>query len=584
MKNILRYFTKVTVIFGLVATTVNALKIDNDLGGKNEVILMAKHFTDSNISAEKYMDKMKGGWIGQIVGVCWGQPVEFHYCGSIMPNEDMPKWTPDMVNQAFGQDDLYVEMTFLHSMEKHGINVSMRQAGIDFANSRYSLAHANLYGRGNLRKGIAPPDSGHPEFTAHSDDIDYQIESDFSGLIAPGMPNVAIKLGDKFGHLMNYGDGVYGGMFVGGMYSAAFFENDIEKIIKAGLACIPEKSQYHEAISDVIKWYHKNPNDWKKSWKLIQKKYLHNPNYRRSSCNRESWKKNGELFDIDAKINGAYIVMGLLYGNRNIEKTALIAAQCGQDSDCNPSSAVGVLGTIYGFKALPEKYKQIDEKTKFSFTDYNFPQLINVCNKLAKKFIVANGGYIETNKKGVVIYNISVKKPKPITLEQSWMPKPITGNRFSKTELAKIIQGNKINLGPFGKNWTVTACGFDCSPGYYKEKLGHKNVLVTHPFDQTTGCVLKRTVTIPKNKKTTLHLVVGHYPDPKADWDLIVKVNTNQKFRKTISSKTTSNDFCSINIDLTDHAGQTVDLELINEPTGWCFEVAYWDVIEIISE
>ncbi|MHC4503282.1 MAG: hypothetical protein ACYTFI_08260 [Planctomycetota bacterium] len=32
---------------------------------------------------------------------------------------------------------------------------------------------------------------------------------DFSGLIAPGMPNVPIEPGEKFGRLMDYGDGMY---------------------------------------------------------------------------------------------------------------------------------------------------------------------------------------------------------------------------------------------------------------------------------------------------------------------------------------------------------------------------------------
>ena len=100
-----------------------------------------------------------------------------------------------MINQ-FGQDDLYVEMTFLQTLERHGLNAPMRQAGIDFANSGYSLWHANRAGRDNLRNGIAPPDSGHPQFNKHADDIDYQIEADFAGLIAPGMPNVAIALGE----------------------------------------------------------------------------------------------------------------------------------------------------------------------------------------------------------------------------------------------------------------------------------------------------------------------------------------------------------------------------------------------------
>ena len=125
---------------------------------------------------------------------------------------------------AFGQDDLYVEMTFLRSMEEHGFDVSIRQAGIDFANSGYPLWCANNAGRVNLRKGIAPPDSGHPQFNKCPNDIDYQIEADFSGLIAPGLPNTVIELGEKFGRLMNYGDGVYAGQFMGAMYAEAFFE------------------------------------------------------------------------------------------------------------------------------------------------------------------------------------------------------------------------------------------------------------------------------------------------------------------------------------------------------------------------
>ena len=53
-------------------------------------------------------------------------------------------------------------MTFLRTLEQYGLDVSIRQAGIDFANSRYPLWCANDAGRKNLRAGIAPPDSGHP--------------------------------------------------------------------------------------------------------------------------------------------------------------------------------------------------------------------------------------------------------------------------------------------------------------------------------------------------------------------------------------------------------------------------------------
>ena len=180
---------------------------------------------ERRLAVAVYRDKMKGAWLGQMAGVGWGQPTEFNWKAQIIPEDKMPPWNPAMINQH-GNDDLYVEMTFLKTLETYGLDVSIRQAGIDFANSGYQLWHANTAGRENLCAGIAPPDSGHPKFNKHADDIDYQIEADFSGLIAPGMPNVAIALGEMFGRLMNYGDGLYGGQFVGGMYAEAFFETD----------------------------------------------------------------------------------------------------------------------------------------------------------------------------------------------------------------------------------------------------------------------------------------------------------------------------------------------------------------------
>ena len=385
------------------------------------------------LSVKDYTDKMKAAWLGQMVGVGWGGPTEFKFKAAVIPEDEMPEWKPELVNQ-FKQDDIYVEMTFLRTMEMHGLNASIRQAGIDFANSGYNLWHANRVGRRNLRNGIAPPDSGHPKFNTHADDIDYQIEADFAGIIAPGMPNIAIELGEKFGRLMNYGDGLYGGQFVAGMYAEAFFEKDIEKIVRAGLKCIPEGSQYHECITDVLNWYKQNLDDWQKTWRLIDEKYQKNTAYRRFSCSPERLD-----FNIDAKINGAYIVMGLLYGKGDPDKTIIISTRCGQDSDCNPSNAGGILFTTIGFSKLPERFKSaLDPDGKFSHTPYNFPKLIEVCEKLVHQAVAQSGGRIEKNPDGEQIFVIPVTEPRPSRLEQCWQPGLIANSKFTKPELEQI--------------------------------------------------------------------------------------------------------------------------------------------------
>jgi hypothetical protein len=532
------------------------------------------------ISVADYVDKMKGGWIGQMAGVGWGGPTEFHARGAILPADQMPQWKPEMINQ-FGQDDIYVEMTFVRTLELYGMGVSIRQAGIDFANSGYPLWHANNAGRTLLRSGVAPPDSGHPKFNKHADDIDYQIESDFSGLIAPGLPNVAIKSGEKFGRLMNYGDGLYGGQLIGGMYAEAFFENDIEKIVEAGLACIPKRSQYYECISDLLRWYRENPNDWEKTWQLIEQKYQDNPDYRRASCDK------GE-FNIDAKINGAYIVMGLLYGKGDPDQTIVISTRCGQDSDCNPSSAAGVLFTTIGYAKLPERFKSaLNPESKFSHTPYSFPTLVKVCEQLANDVVRRAGGKVKRiDGSGEDIFIIPRRKPKPSKLEQCWEPGPTAGSRFTEKEMAQITAtvGRDLStaIEKLAPGWKVAKCGEDMNPGFYEELNGKKNVLMTHPLSQTTACVLSKEVEIPAGRKTKLSLIVGHHPD--GDWTLIVKADGKELFKVPIGKETTKDLWTLVEVDLSQYAGKNTKLELLNQASDWKFEAGYWAKIELVSQ
>ncbi|MHC4423159.1 MAG: ADP-ribosylglycohydrolase family protein, partial [Planctomycetota bacterium] len=127
------------------------------------------------------------------------------------------------------------------------------------------------------------------------------------------------------------------------------FETDMETVVRAGLECIPQGSQYYECVNDVLTWYGANPN-WEDTWQLINNKYHLDPNYRRFSCDTGA-------FNIDAKINGAYVVMGLLYGQGDPNDTITISMRCGQDSDCNPSSAAGILFTSMGYSNVPSRFK-----------------------------------------------------------------------------------------------------------------------------------------------------------------------------------------------------------------------------------
>ena len=251
-----------------------------------------------SISQDDLRDRIEGGWAGQVVGVAYGYPTEFVYNQRLVPEEDMPEWTPDMVANALDQDGLYVEMTFAQVLDDKGLDATTEDFGDLWKNAQYRLWHANLAARRAPKRGVPATLTGTPQHNAHANDIDFQIEADFVGLMTPGIPVAANDLCLRAGRVMNYGDGIYGGMFVSCMYSAAFFEDDPRKVVEAGVACMPPESPYALLINDVLQWSAEHPDDWTKTRELIAEKWD-----KREPC------PNGALraFNIDAKLNGAYI-------------------------------------------------------------------------------------------------------------------------------------------------------------------------------------------------------------------------------------------------------------------------------------
>ena len=39
-----------------------------------------------------------------------------------------------------------------------------------------------------------------------------------------------------------------------------------------------------------------------------------------------------------------------------------------------------------------------------------------------------------------------------------------------------------------------------------------------------------------------------------------------------------------VEVNLSEYAGKEINLELVNQPTGWAFEGGYWAEIKLVSE
>jgi hypothetical protein len=375
-------------------------------------------------------DKIMGGWAGQTIGVTFGGPYEFRFEGSFIQDYEPLLWydgylKKTMIDDPGLYDDLYMDLTFVEVFDKYGLDAPVDSFANAFAHAGYMLWHANQAARYNILNGIKAPQSGFWQNNPHSDDIDYQIESDYAGLMSPGMPNAASAISDKIGHIMNYGDGWYGGIYIGTMYSMAFVSSDIHFIVNEALKAIPIQSTFHQCIADVIRWQKQYPDDWRKTWFELQKKWSSDV-----GCPDGVFSP----FDIDSKLNSAYVTMGLLYGNGDFSKTLEVATRVGQDADCNPSSVGGILGALLGYQKIPAYWKmglKEAEDINFKYTDISLNKVYNISFNHALENIKRNGGEIGEDK---II--IAVQTPKTVRLEQGFTGLvPIDKKDFENSDL-----------------------------------------------------------------------------------------------------------------------------------------------------
>ena len=111
-------------------------------------------------------------------------------------------------------------------------------------------------------------------------------------------------------------------------------------------------------------------------------------------------------------------MIGLLYGQGDFFKTIDISTRCGQDSDCNPASAAGILGTMMGYSNIPERWmknlREVEDMN-FAYTDISLNKTYKMSMDQAMQLIERNGGKIDENE-----VSIKTQKVEPVRFEQSF--------------------------------------------------------------------------------------------------------------------------------------------------------------------
>lgn len=345
------------------------------------------------LSKSELADKIKGGWAGQIIGCTYGGPTEFRYRQKMIPDDVKINWDENrpITTGIFGglYDDLYLDITFMDVFERFGLDAPRIEFQRAVGGSTYELWAANRALRFAWLDGFQRGEPTSWKVNPMYNDIDFQIESDYAGLMSPAMPNVAVKFAEPAGRSINSNDGFYCGAYVAAMYSIAFVSNDMEFVVAEALKVVPAESRTRKMMSDIIEWHKQNPKDWKQTWQKFEDKYV------------KTHDANFGSRDIHAPNNCAYILIGLLYGDGDFEKTIDISMRCGLDSDCNPASAGGILATSLGYSKIPEKFRKPLEKSRdklFMGTSYSPEKVYSTSLKQALAVLEANGADFEGDK------------------------------------------------------------------------------------------------------------------------------------------------------------------------------------------
>ncbi|MDR0832370.1 MAG: ADP-ribosylglycohydrolase family protein [Bacillales bacterium] len=174
------------------------------------------------------------------------------------------------------------------------------------------------------------------------------IENETLGMNAPGMPQLALSLVDKFASNVGYFDPVIWAKYYAVIYSLAYFEDDVYTILEEANKVLPENSWPYRIMQASYSAYEKYPNDFRKAGKELVE-------LRRITHGIDN-------IQTDPAINGAFAILSLLYGNNDYLLTCKIASLLGFDGDCTAAIATSVIGIMKGFKITNPEYQKINEK------------------------------------------------------------------------------------------------------------------------------------------------------------------------------------------------------------------------------
>lgn len=335
------------------------------------------------LDRDEVLRKLHGGLLGRVCGCILGKPYEgfmkadievwgratgnwpmadYLHAPSAAQQEEIDarahrkelgwavNWTREKLTKAVEDDDLNYTIAGYDIVRRYGFDFKPADVAEYWCGNLplFAMCTAERAAYRNFTMGVVPPASAVYR-NPYREWIGAQIRADAFGYLNPGLPERAAEWAWRDASISHIKNGIYGEMWVAAMLGAAYVLTDFEEIIRAGLGQIPFESRLHEAVTDVIEWFHAgiSYND------AVAKIHLR-------------WDERQSHDWCHTISNAQIVVLALLYGEGDFELSITRAVMPGFDTDCNGATVGSVWGIVNGVEAIPAKWSSVFNDTMTS--------------------------------------------------------------------------------------------------------------------------------------------------------------------------------------------------------------------------
>lgn len=363
------------------------------------------------ISRADYAQHLQGFWLGECIANWTGLVTEMDKIGnigeirtgdfytredwggpdkpSIFDPEKTSPWseTIDFVfrgpDEVWGaDDDTDIEYMYQYLLATNGVSVlspeQIRDGWLRHirAEEENYLWVSNQQAFDLMREGVLPPETSHPERNPHFDMIDAQLTTEIFGLLAPGRPDMALKMASLPIRTTAGAEAADISEFYVRMHALAARTNP-SLPMKSRLWSMAEQARNHlpengypAKMYDFVRSLYLSGIPWEKARDAV---------YQRYQVEQADW------YDVTARnlycngcfaagINFAASLVSLFYGEGDLAETIKIGVLCGWDSDNPTATWGGLLGFMLGRQGVEAAFgRTFSNRFNIHRTRQNFP-------------------------------------------------------------------------------------------------------------------------------------------------------------------------------------------------------------------